>query len=93
MIKIVARSIVKEENREAFMVEALKLVEETRKEEGCISYALHEDINNPTVFCCLESWTNQEAINGHNESEHVKTIVPRLRKLRESVEINLYREL
>jgi quinol monooxygenase YgiN len=36
---------------------------------------------------------NEESLNQHNKSEHVLKMVPELRKLRESTEINIYREV
>jgi quinol monooxygenase YgiN len=40
----------------------------------------------------IEEWKDEEAIRLHNNTEHFKTIVPELAKLREGKpEINLYR--
>ena len=72
---------------------AREVVTETRKEKGCITYTINEDINDPTILAMLEEWENEETLNEHNKSEHVLKIVPELRKLRESTEINIYREV
>ncbi|MEH7158942.1 hypothetical protein [Neobacillus drentensis] len=48
---------------------------------------------NPTILTMLEEWVDEEALNLHNKSKHVMKIVPEHRKLRESTEINLYREV
>jgi quinol monooxygenase YgiN len=94
MIKVVAKcklkpGVVVDE----YLVQARELVAETRKEEGCITYALHQDINDPSIVTMLEEWVDEEALNQHNKTEHVKRIVPGLRELRESTEINIYKEV
>ena len=92
MIRVVAKGKLKPGvNVEEYLKLAKELVIETNKENGCISYILHEDINDPTIFTNIEEWVDEEAINQHNSSEHVARIVPELRKLRESTEINHYR--
>ncbi|MDR7238442.1 putative quinol monooxygenase [Neobacillus drentensis] len=94
MIRVVAKGKLKQGVKlEEYLTLARELVTETNKEEGCISYALHEDINDPTIVTMIEKWVDEEAIEQHNCSEHVRKIVPELRKLRESTEINLYREI
>ena len=94
MIKVVFKVELKPGVKiEEYLIMARELVSETRKEKGCTAYALHEDINDPTIITTLEEWTDEEALNQHNKSEHVLKIVPELRKFRESTEINIYREL
>ena len=93
MIKIVAKGILKPGAKEEYLKFAKELVTETRKEKGCISYSIYEDINDASILTMLEEWVDEEAIKQHNNSEHVLKIVPELRKRRESVEINLYKEV
>ncbi|WP_342507899.1 putative quinol monooxygenase [Sporosarcina sp. FSL K6-2383] len=94
MIKVVAKAKLKPGVKvEDYLRIAREVISETRKEKGCITYTLHEDINDPTILTMLEEWENEEAIHLHNKTEHVLKIVPELRKLRESTEINIYREL
>lgn len=94
MIKVVAKGILKQGVKaEDYIVKARELVSETQKEKGCISYVLHQDINDPSIITMLEEWVDEEALNQHNQTEHVRRIVPGLRELRESTEINIYREV
>jgi quinol monooxygenase YgiN len=48
------------------------LVENSRKEEGCIKYDLHQDVVNPNVFVFHEVWKNKAIFDGHNSQEYVK---------------------
>jgi len=84
MITIVAKSIIKQGKKEDFKVLAEKLIRESRKEKGCISYNLYEDINDSNTLAFIEEWTNEEAIKIHNKSKHFTSIVPKLSELRES---------
>ncbi|MCQ6282527.1 putative quinol monooxygenase [Bacillus sp. EB600] len=94
MIRVVCKGKLKPGvNVEEYLNLAREVVTETRKEKGCIMYTYHEDINDPSILTTIEEWVDEEAINQHNNSEHVKKLVPELRKLRESTEINLYREV
>ena len=94
MIRIVFKAKLKSGvDIEEYLKLAREVVTETRKEEGCIMYTLHADINDPSILTTIEEWENEEAINQHNQSEHIRNLVPGLRKLRESTEINLYREV
>lgn len=93
MIIIVAKNVVKKDSIDEFKKLAAELVEGSRKEEGCISYALYEDINNPNILTFIENWADQKAIDIHNATKHFTTIVPKLSGLVEEMQINLYKAL
>ena len=92
MITIVVKSIIKQGKKDDYKILTEKLIRESRKEKGCISYNLYEDINNPNTLTFIEEWRNEEAIRLHNESKHFTSIVPKLSELREGKpESNLYK--
>ncbi|NRT37251.1 quinol monooxygenase YgiN [Clostridium beijerinckii] len=94
MIKIVAKSVIKTEQIEKYLTLAKELVDKSRKEEGCISYSLFQDINDSSIFTFIEEWKDEKAINLHNNSEHFTRIVPLLDELRVgNGEVNLYKEI
>lgn len=94
MIKVVCRAKLKQNVKvEEYLAIAKEVVSVSRKEKGCISYTLYEDINDPTILTTLEEWEDEEAIDQHNKNEKVWKVVLELRKLRESTEINHYREV
>ena len=94
MIRVVCKGKLKPGVEvEEYLSLAREVVVETRKEKGCIMYTYHQDINDPSILTTIEEWEDEEAIKQHNKSEHVLKIVPELRKLRESTEINNYREV
>lgn len=92
MVTIIAKSIIKNGMKDKFKKLAAELIASSRKEEGCISYNLYEDINNKNVLTFMEEWKDENTIKLHNKSEHFIRIVPELAKLRlEKPEINLYK--
>ncbi|MDH6305123.1 quinol monooxygenase YgiN [Parabacteroides sp. PF5-5] len=46
------------------------VVKGTRQEPGCVSYVLHQHVDNPQKFTFVEVWKSQAAIKAHNESAH-----------------------
>jgi quinol monooxygenase YgiN len=92
VITIVAKNLIKQGKAEEFKVLAERLINESRKERGCISYNLYEDSNNCNILTFIEEWENEEVINLHNNSEHFTSIVPKFAELKESQsEVNLYK--
>ena len=70
---IVATLTIKDEAYKAQIEQILHTtVDSTRKEEGNISYVLHQDINNPLVYVVIEVWKSQEAIDYHFSTPHFK---------------------
>ncbi|ERI95467.1 antibiotic biosynthesis monooxygenase [Clostridiales bacterium oral taxon 876 str. F0540] len=90
MITIVSKNIVKEGKAEEFKALAKELIEESRKETGCISYNLNQDISNKNILTFIEEWEDKAAIDKHNKSAHFTSIVPKLGELREEKDLNLY---
>jgi len=70
MITIVAKLTLKPGKKEEFKTLTEELRRESRKEKGCISYNLYEDINNPNSLVFIEEWKDEEAIKFHNKSKH-----------------------
>lgn len=88
-ISIVAVMKVKPEAIEKIKPIFQAIVQGSQEEEGCISYNLHHDINDPTTFVMLEEWQSQEAINFHNATEHYKSFKQASRELIEKSDVTL----
>lgn len=93
MIKVVAKSIVKDDKIEEFKSYAEELASETRKEEGCISYQLFQDVNNSKILTFIEEWESLDSLQNHMKTKHFVEIVPKLDVMKEkdSSELNIYR--
>lgn len=93
MITIVAKSIIKEGKVEEFKKLAEELVRESKKEAGCISYDLFEDINESNILTFIEEWKDMDAIEAHNNTAHFTSIVPKFGELREESLVNMYKRV
>lgn len=49
-----------------------QMVAPSRKEEGCITYDLHQSLDDPGTFTFYEVWESDKAIQAHIVSEHYK---------------------
>ena len=94
MIKIVAKSVIKDGQKDTYLQLTKELIQKSRQEIGCISYNLFQDINDASVLTFIEEWQDKKAIELHNNSEHFTRIIPLLADLRIGTgEVNLYKEL
>lgn len=73
MLTIVAVIIAKPEKREFLCSHLKKLVEPTKKEDGCIVYDLYEDKDDANTLIFYEQWSSVNHWNAHMGSEHLKS--------------------
>jgi quinol monooxygenase YgiN len=70
---VIARLTIKKEAVDSFLLFAKKMVEVTRKEEGCISYILYKNcFGQESEFIFYEEYKDQASLDYHNNSEHLK---------------------
>lgn len=68
---IVARIEARQENVALVKAELQKLVEPTRKEEGCLQYDLHQDNQRPELFLLYEKWESKNLWLQHRVKDHL----------------------
>lgn len=90
MLKVVSKAVVKEDKVDEYKRLVAELAVDSRKESGCISYNLCQDINNPKILTFIEEWKDMDAFNLHANTEHYLNIIPLLRQFREVSEVNFY---
>ena len=76
-LTIIARIELKKNKVDLVKSELLKLIEPTRKEQGCLQYDLHQDNENPAIFMFYENWENRELWQTHMNNEHLKASICR----------------
>ena len=76
-IVLVARLKVREDAIEDAKKLALGIVADSRTEEGCINYDVHQSVDDPTVFVWHETWRDKEALDEHFEEPHFKEFFAR----------------
>lgn len=70
------------------------LVEQTRKEAGCLEFVLFEVRDQPGKFMLRETFRDQAALDGHFEMPYIKAFVARFDELlQEPPEINILARL
>ncbi len=70
-LTIVANIIAKEDQIELVKKELLKLIEPTKKEEGCIQYDLHQDNEDSSCFMFFEKWQSRDLWQTHMKAQHL----------------------
>lgn len=50
------------------------VIEQTHAEAGCLSYALHRDVNDDHTLVLLERWTSQVALESHFQQPYVAAL-------------------
>ncbi len=91
MIKVVAKQTIKEDMIESCKKVISGLVEETRKEEGCISYELYQDIKKKNILTFIEEWESTDALKRHMNTKHFLEATPKISAMQEKEEeINVY---
>lgn len=71
-LPIIVKFEIEQEHLELVKSELLKILEPTRKEEGCMLYELHEDIENPNILMFYEVWETKEHWMVHDKQEHIE---------------------
>ncbi len=70
---LTARLKVKAERIDELKQAALAIVASSRAEDGCISYNVHQSIEDQTVFIWRECWTCKAALDEHFATDYVKS--------------------
>ncbi len=93
-IVLIARLKVKEDKIEEAKKAALAIVADSRAEEGCINYDIHQSIEDETQFFWHETWTCQAALDEHFETSFFKEFFDVVQEVAaEPPQINLTRKI
>jgi quinol monooxygenase YgiN len=89
-IVLIARLKVKDDAVDEAKRLALGLVADSRGEEGCVNYDIHQAIDDQTVFVWHETWRNKAALDEHFEKPYFKNFFARASELAaEPPQVNL----
>ncbi|PIE68927.1 MAG: antibiotic biosynthesis monooxygenase [Deltaproteobacteria bacterium] len=75
---VVAKIVAKKETVDSVKAECLKLIEPTRKEDGCVRYMLHQSLDNPATFLFVETWASEAALEQHVKTDHLQGFIQAL---------------
>ena len=65
----------------------------TLKEEGCISYQLNRDLDQPRRFVWTEEWASRALLDKHAAAPHIQAILSEIPELVESAEVMPLRKI
>ena len=66
-------TFIAKEGHEEILKKLLEdMVEPSKKEPGCLNYNIYQYKNNPKKFMAVETWESEEALKGHQNTEHYK---------------------
>ncbi len=74
-VVVVAHLAAKPGCEEALKGILMSLIGQTRAEDGCVLYDLHQGIADPTKFVFYENWASQAALDTHLASPHLRGAV------------------
>lgn len=93
-IVLIARVKVKEDKIDELKSAAMKIVADSRAEEGNINYDIHQSVEDETIFFWHETWKNKAAIDEHFETPFFKEFFETVSELvAEPPQINLTRKI
>ena len=94
MIKVVARTLVREDCIEAYHALAREIVAETKTERGNLFYTMNQSTGDKRLHAMIEAWEDMESLQAHMASAHFKRIVPQMAQYaEESYPPEIYTEL
>lgn len=80
-IVLVARLKVRDDAVEEAKKLALGIVADSRAEEGCINYDVHQAIDDPTIFVWHETWKDKAALDAHFEFPYFKEFLAKVSEI------------
>lgn len=83
MSEVVVVAIARCAPGEEAKAEALlrSVIAPTHAEDGCIAYALHRDVTDPTRFVYVERWASRAALDAHAASAHIADFRTKMREV------------
>ncbi|MCM1152726.1 MAG: antibiotic biosynthesis monooxygenase [Muribaculum sp.] len=82
MIRLNASILIEEAEKRKPLIEAAKeLVAYSLHDKGCIDYDLYASVTNDDRLIIIETWENERDLKAHQESDHFKRLVPKLKEL------------
>lgn len=85
MLKIVAKSKIKDGCMEQYIAAVKELVEKSLAEEGNVSYTVNRLESDPSVVAFIEVWKDRATFEFHIKTEHFTGILPGIKDFVEEI--------
>jgi len=95
MAEVVVVAVAKCKDGEAERMRAVmsEVAAASNEEEGCLSYVIHGDKNEPNRLVVVERWASQEALDNHFTLPHTQKVGENIDALAEPPQIYFCEEL
>ena len=80
-VHVVARYLAKPGKEEEVKGVLMALIAPSRREIGCYQYDLLRNPGDPREFCFVERWEDDQAVDQHSGTAHVKTAMAQVEGL------------
>ena len=91
MFVLSIRAHVKSVNQKEFMLTLQSLLQNSSREEGCLSSRYYRDAEEENVFLLIEEWNSRAELDGYFQSERFSVLLGGMRfLLSEKPQIRIY---
>jgi quinol monooxygenase YgiN len=93
-VTVVAQFKARLGQEKAVRQELLSLVDPSRKDVGCMSYDLHQALDNPTLFLFHENWVSKADLDAHLQKPDLQAVLGRVGQMvAEPPEVTLWAKI
>lgn len=93
MLTVIAENHFNEESIDKVKETIIKLIEQTKKEDGCIKYDIVQDTTNPGLLTMIENWDSLESLKKHGSNPDFLKMVKELGEYtNKPTEMKIYKE-
>jgi len=80
-VKVVVKITARSDTIEKIRAIVLELATQSRKEQGCLSYDVLQNLAEPEVFVLYEEWASAGHLDAHNRTPHFSAAVSQAQSL------------
>ena len=82
MVRLNVFILIEESSKKAEILDvAMRLVESSLRDEGCIAYDAFTSISRDDVIMICETWKDAESLSAHEKADHFVALVPKIQGL------------
>lgn len=78
MLVVIARVNAQPDKSDALAELLAPLAAASRADSGCLSYAFYRDLEDPSSFCSVETWTTRAELDAHLTAPHTAALLEQL---------------
>ena len=93
-VKVVVKVTARSDTIEKIRAIVLELATGSRKEQGCLSYEVLQNLGEPEVFVLYEEWASAGHLDAHNKTPHFHAAVSQAQPLLgKPLEVGRYKKI